>query len=118
MPIRYWTGGCAAVLVIQVLALAALPFELGEPGDSVVHMLAYSALTLLLWIACDGRWPQLVPGGVMALALVAEATQSAAPARNAELADFLAGATAAAVTAGVLYWKRGGIKPCAESSGP
>jgi VanZ family protein len=116
-PARYWTLGCAAVLVAQVLSLAALPFELLEPGDKVVHALAYAALTLMLWIATDGRRPQLVPAGVMLLALAAEAAQSAVPARSADAFDFLAGAAAAAATAALLYWKSGDTRPCAESSG-
>jgi VanZ family protein len=116
-PARHWTLGCAAVLVAQVLSLAVLPFELFEPGDKIVHALAYAALTLMLWIATDGRRPHLVPAGVMLLALGAELAQSAVPARSADVLDFLAGAAAAAATAGLLYWRSGATRPCAESSG-
>src|SRR5690606_40654478 len=59
-PASAWSFGCAALLGVQVLALAALPFEPVEPADKVVHGLSLAALTLLLWMATDGRRPQLV----------------------------------------------------------
>ncbi|HLS85471.1 MAG TPA: hypothetical protein VK043_04175 [Burkholderiales bacterium] len=126
-PASAWSFGCAALLGVQVLVLAALPFEPVEPADKVVHGLSLAALTLLLWMATDGRRPQLVAATAMLLAFAAEATQAAAAARGADPLDFLAGAGAAALAAGVLYARqpppRGrrpnrGDKPCAESSEP
>ncbi len=118
MPIRHWSILCALVLVAQIFSLGALPFELLEPWDKLFHVLAYAALTLILWIAMDARRPTLVVGGVMALAMLDELRQAVAPARAADLADFLCAGAAAMATGAVLHWKltTGAKKPCAESS--
>ena len=110
-----WSLLCAGVLVIQLFALGSLPFELFEPWDKLFHVLAYSALTLLLWIATDGRRPLVVVVGIMGLAMLDELRQAAIPARTADVSDFLAGALAACVTGAVLFWMTGAKKQCAES---
>jgi VanZ family protein len=120
MPInvRNWSSLCAGVLALQIFILGSLPYELFEPWDKIFHVLAYAALTLLLWIATDGRRPMLVTGAVMALGFADEARQAFIPARGADVLDFLAGALAAAAAGAVLYWKTGEKKTCAESSRP
>ena len=115
---RGWCLACSLVLVAQIFSLGALPFELLEPWDKVVHFLAYSALALMLWIATDGRRPVLVVGGVMLLGALDELRQAAIPARSADLYDFLADAVAALGTGAALSWSTGAKKPCAESSRP
>ena len=119
MPIRSWCFGCSLVLVAQIFSLGALPFELFEPWDKLFHVLAYSTLALMLWIATDGRRPVLVIAGVMMLGALDELRQAAIPARSADVSDFLAGALSAGVTGAVLMWTRqktGVKKSCAESS--
>jgi VanZ family protein len=120
MPIRSWCFGCSLVLVAQIFSLGALPFELFEPWDKLFHVLAYSALALMLWIATDGRRPVLVIAGVMMLGALDELRQAAIPGRSADAFDFLADALAAGVTGMVLMWatpKKTGVKTsCAESS--
>jgi VanZ family protein len=106
------------VLVAQIFSLSSLPFELREPMDKVFHVLAYASLTVMLWIATDGRRPMLVVAGVMALGLADEIRQAFIPTRSAELTDFLADALAAGAAGALLYWKQGARKPCAESSAP
>jgi VanZ family protein len=114
---------CAGVLVMQIFILGSLPFELFEPWDKMFHVLAYSALTLLLWIATDGRRPLLIVVGVMGLGMLDELRQAAIPARSADISDFLTGALAAGITGAVLFWatrseagqKTGAKKQCAES---
>jgi VanZ family protein len=101
-------------MVAQIFSLGSLPFELFEPWDKLFHVLAFSALTLLLWIATDGRHPGALLGGVIALALGDELRQGFIAARGAEVSDFLAGALSAGATAFVLFKKRGST--CAESS--
>jgi hypothetical protein len=64
---RIWALAGALVLLAQVITLNALPFEILEPWDKVWHFLAYGALTLLLWIATDGRRPATVVAGVTLL---------------------------------------------------
>ena len=114
-PSPNWSLLCAGVLVVQIFALGSLPFELLEPGNTLFHVLAYSALTLLLWIATDGRRPLIVVVGVMGLGMLDEFRQAAIPARSAEVFDFLADALAAGVTGAVLFGLTGGRKQCAES---
>ena len=99
MPIDLWSAGCALALAAQVLFLRS--FDLLEPGNTVVHILLYAALTLLLWIATDGRRPSLVVGGAMLLA--------------AFEGGFIVNALAAVVTGASLLALRRNI-PCAESS--
>ena len=92
---------CALAMLAQIFTISSIPFEIAEPWDKVWHLLAYSALTLLLWIATDGKRPWLVPGAVMFL--------------GACMADLAAAAPAAVITAGALSFLQG--KPaCVESS--
>ncbi len=118
MPIsaRTFSALCAGLLGMQIAWLGSLPFELFEPWDRIFHVLAFAALTLLLWIAADGRRPLLVVAGVMALSLADEIRQALIPARSADSLDFFVGALAAACVGAVLYWKTGEKKPCVESS--
>ena len=116
MRISAWCWLCAGFLVLQIFSLSSLPFELREPFDKVFHVLAYGSLAMMLWIATDGRRPVLLVAGVMALGLVDEIRQSFIPTRSADLMDFLADAFAAAAVGGLMYWKQGARKPCAESS--
>jgi len=117
-----WSLLCAGVLVMQVFVLGSLPFELFEPWDKMFHFLAYAALTLLLWIATDGRRPLVVVVGVMGLGMLDELRQAAIPARTADISDFLTDALAASITGAALFWmtagagqKSGAKKQCAES---
>jgi VanZ family protein len=117
LEISNWSLLCAGVLVTQLFALGSLPFELFEPWDKLFHVLAYSALTLLLWIATDGRRPLLVVAGLMGLGLLDELRQAAIPARSADLSDFLAGALAVIVTGAVLFWLTGAGKTGLKAAG-
>jgi len=96
-----WFLAAAAAIVLQILILAASPYTLAQPWDTLWHFLAYAGLTLVLWIATDGRRPLLVSGAVMLF--------------GALLADFAAAAPAAALTAGALFLLQG-KSPCVESS--
>jgi VanZ family protein len=108
---------CALVLVAQLFTLGSIPFEIHEPWDKMWHFLAYSALTLLLWIGTDGRRPVAVVALVMVLGAMDELRQSFIPTRTADSMDFLADLCAAIVTAGALaFFTREKAKPCAESS--
>jgi hypothetical protein len=96
-----WFLAAAAAIVLQILMLGASPYALAQPWDTLWHFLAYAALTLVLWIATDGRRPLAVTGAVMLF--------------SAAMADFAAAAPAAALTAGALFLLQGSSK-CAESS--
>ena len=95
-----WFLSAAAAIVLQILILAASPYTLAQPWDTLWHFLAYAGLTLVLWIATDGRRPLVVSGAVMLL--------------GAMLAEFAAAAPAAALTAGALFLLQGKSQ-CAES---
>ena len=96
-----WFLLAAAAIALQIVALGASPYMVGQPWHAVWSFLAYAALTLVLWIATDGNRPWLVPGAVMFL--------------GACMADLAAAVPAAVVTAGALSFLQG--KPaCAESS--
>jgi VanZ family protein len=108
---------CALVLLAQIFTLSSIPFEIAEPWDKMWHFLAYSALTLLLWIGTDGRRPVLVVAVVMGLGAMDELRQAFLPLRSADSMDFFADLCAAVVTASALaFFTRGKTKPCAESS--
>ena len=96
-----WLLGAAAAIVLQILGLGASPYALAQPWDALWHFLAYAGLTLVLWIATDGRRPLALPAAVMLL--------------GAAMADFAAAAPAAALTAGALLLLQGSSR-CAESS--
>jgi hypothetical protein len=85
----------------QLVLLSSLGIELPEPGATLLHLLSYAAITLLLWIATDGRHPNFVIGAVLALGA---------------FNDFPAALASALAGAGLLYWRQGAGKPCAESS--
>jgi VanZ family protein len=110
-----WSLLCAGVLVMQIFFLGSLPFELFEPWDKLFHFFAYSAVTLLAWIATDGRRPLPVVAGVMGLAMLDELRQAAIPARSADVSDFLTGALAACIIGAVLFKLTKDRKACAES---
>ena len=108
---------CAAAMLAQIFTLGSIPFEIAEPWDKLWHLLAYAALTLLLWIAADGRRPVLVVGAVMLLGAADELRQAFLPLRSADAMDFFADLCGAIVTASALsFFARGKAKPCAESS--
>ena len=96
-----WFLAAAAAIVLQILMLGASPYTLAQPWDTLWHFLAYAGLTLVLWIATDGRHPLLVSGAAMLF--------------GALLGHFAPAAPAAALTAGALFLLQG--KPrCVESS--
>ena len=96
-----WFALAAGAIVLQIVALGASPYAIAQPWDALWHFLAYSALTLLLWIATDGRRPLLLSGAVMLL--------------GAAGADFAAASSATVLTAFTLFLLQG-KRPCAESS--
>jgi hypothetical protein len=96
-----WFVSAAAAIALQILVLAASPYALAQPWDTLWHFLAYAALTLVLWIASNGRRPLAVTGAVMLF--------------GAAMADFAVAAPAAALTAGTLFLLQG-PSTCAESS--
>jgi len=79
--------------VAQIAWLDASPYVLAQPWDTLWHLLAYAALTLLAWIATGGRRPLAAPSAVLLA--------------GACLADLATAAPAAVVTAGVLFFLQG-----------
>jgi len=110
-----WALLGALAVVAQIFTLNALPFDLVEPWDKLWHFLAYAAVTLLLWIACDGRRPMLLVTAVMLLGAGDELRQAFLPERTADALDFAADALAAGLTGATLLFLQG-KRRCAESS--
>jgi hypothetical protein len=54
-PLRVWCLGCAVLVAGQILLLHRLPFPILDPGDTVFHLLAFTSMAMMLWIAFDGR---------------------------------------------------------------
>jgi VanZ family protein len=108
---------CALAMVAQIFTLGSIPFEIAEPWDTMWHFLAYSALTLVLWIGTDAKRPVLVVAAVMVLGAMDELRQGFVPLRSADSMDFFADLCAALVTASALaFFSRGRPTPCAASS--
>ena len=98
---RPWYLIPAAAIAAQIVLLGSTAYTIAAPWDTLWNFLAYAALTLVLWIATDGKRPWLVPGAVMFL--------------GACMADLAAAAPAAVITAGALSLLQ--ARPaCAESS--
>jgi hypothetical protein len=100
-----WCLGCAILVGIQLLTVGALPVPVPVFWGGTFHVLGIASVTLLGWIATDGRRPSLVVVGAMLLAFFAARGQL----------EFLAGAAAAAATGGILLFKTR-ERACAESS--
>ena len=62
-----WYLAPAAAIALQIVVLGSSAYTIAQPWDTLFDLLAYSALTLVLWIATDGNRPWLVPGAVMFL---------------------------------------------------
>ena len=70
--LRYLWGGwesalgafliAGAAMALQIVALGNSPYVVGMPWHAVWGLLAYAGLTLVLWIATDGKRPWLEPG--------------------------------------------------------
>ena len=117
LAVQRFSMMCALFMLAQIFTLSSIPFEIAEPWDKMWHVLAYSALTLLLWIASDGRRPVLVVAAVMVLGAMDELRQAFLPLRTADSMDFFADLCAAVGTASALaFFTRGKAKLCAESS--
>jgi hypothetical protein len=91
-----WHGVAAGAIVLQILMLGASPYALAQPWDTLWHFLAYAGLTLVLWVATDGRHPLVVTGAVMLF--------------GAAMADAAVAAPAAALIAGALALLQGSSK--------
>ena len=117
LAVQRFSMMCALFMLAQIFTLSSIPFEIAEPWDKMWHFLAYSALTLLLWIGTDGKRPVLVVAVVMLLGAMDEARQAFLPLRSADSMDFFADLCAAIVTASALaFFNRGKPTPCAASS--
>jgi hypothetical protein len=98
---RPWFLIAAAAIALQIIVLGNSPYMAAGQWHTLWSFLAYAGLSLVLWIATDGKRPWLAPGAVMFL--------------GAWMADFAAAAPAAVIVAGTLSYLQG--KPeCAESS--
>lgn len=99
-------GGIMAVL------LFVTSHPIPQDWDKVAHFTLYSVITALLWRGTCGRAPIAVLAAVVAFGAFDELHQIFMPSRSAELADFVADATAAAAVCAVLFMRKKTL--CAE----
>ena len=112
MPIERlgWLVAAAAIVIAVLLAAAPIP----QGWDKAAHFVAFSALTVCLWLATGSTRPRLVVAGVAALAALDEWRQAYVPGRMPDATDFLVDLCAVAATAALLLTQRKFL--CAESS--
>jgi VanZ family protein len=104
---------CAGGIMLGLLFLRGHPIPSG--WDKVAHFSTFAVIALLLWHGTSGRAPLLVFGTVVAFGAMDELHQLFMPGRAAELSDFIADATAAAVVCGLLSLRKERT-PCVELS--
>ena len=94
-----------------------------EGWDKVAHFSTFALITALLWHGTAGSAPLAVLGAVVAFGALDELHQAFVPGRAADIADFIADATAAAVVCGLLCLRQHATSrkektPCVELSRP
>jgi VanZ family protein len=111
---RFACLAAACAIMLGLLFLRGHPVPSG--WDKAAHFATFALITALLWRGTAGRAPLAVLGAVVAYAALDEVHQLFMPGRAAELLDFIADASAAAVVCGLLSIRRKSL--CAELSRP
>jgi VanZ family protein len=117
---RFAALAIAAGIMLGLLVLRAHPVP---PGwDKVAHVSTFALITLLLMHGTAGQAPLVILAAVVGFGAVDEVHQLFVAGRTADLADFIADATAAAVVVGLLWARKESTsrkeKPCVELSRP
>lgn len=100
--------GClliAAVSTLMLFYLGAQPFAVGiftEPWDKLAHLVAFSAITGLLWVGTAGSIPLALIAIVSGIGVLDEWHQAGLPGRSMDIADLLTDIGAATLTIIVL----------------
>ena len=108
--LRPWRCGAALLMFSLIIMLGAIPgarTELGNVASGIVlHAVAYSCVTFLLYTGCAGSSAQRAAKAVLtvtAMGAFDELVQSFLPYRHGALADWLIDVSAALLTAGLLW---------------
>ena len=104
----------AGGIMLGLLVLRAHPVPGG--WDKVAHASTFALIAALLMHGTARQAPLAILAAVVAFGAVDEAHQFFVPGRTADLTDFIADATAAAVVVGLLSLRK--EKPCVELSRP
>lgn len=106
-PWRFWA---ALLLFSLIVAIGSIPGARAEVGNFasglVLHALAYSCVTFLLYTGSTGnRSARAVKAvcGALAMGAIDELVQSLLPYRVGALGDWMVDASAALLTAGLLW---------------
>ena len=91
----------ASAIMLGLLFLRSHAIPSG--WDKVAHFSTFALITALLWHGTSGRAPLFVLGAVVAFGALDEFHQLFMPGRSADVMDFIADATAAAVVCGLLW---------------
>ena len=115
--VRYWT---AIVLYLLILVLGSIPGARQDIGNVasglILHSLAYTGLTFLIFTGGKGSVPQRAGKAVLTIALMGaldEMVQSLFPYRHGAVSDWLVDCNAALLTAGFMWvlWSRFRTQP-------
>jgi VanZ family protein len=112
---RFAALAAASAIMLALLLIRSHAIPAG--WDKVAHFSTFALITALLLHGTAGRAPLAVLGAVVAFAALDELHQAFLPGRAAEIADFIADATAAAVVCGLLFLRKEKT-PCVELSRP
>ena len=100
-----------AIAVVGLLFyLGSKPIAVGlflPPWDKLAHLVVFSAVTGLLWIALGGRLPLTIVGLMACIGALDEWHQAGLPGRSADYTDWLTDVAAAGLTIFVLHtWRK------------
>ena len=100
-----------AIAVVGLLFyLGSKPIAVGlflPPWDKLAHLVVFSAVTALLWIALGGRLPLSIIGLMACIGALDEWHQAGLPGRSADYSDWLTDVAAAALVIFVLHvWRK------------
>jgi VanZ family protein len=117
---RFAALAIAGGIMLGLLVLRAHPVPAG--WDKVAHASTFALIAALLMYGTAQQAPLLVLAAVVGFGALDEVHQLFVAGRTADLADFIADATAAAVVVGLLWARKESTsrkeKPCVELSRP
>lgn len=106
-PLRFWTALCLFLLIVAIGSIPGARAEIGNVASGIVlHSLAYSCVTFLLFTGSRGSRTQRAVkavGAALAMGALDELVQGFLPYRVGAVSDWMVDASAALLTAGLLW---------------
>lgn len=108
--LRLWRFSGAVLLFVLIVAIGSIPGARAEIGNVasgiILHSVAYSCVTFLLYTGCSGtRFARAAKAvlAVMVMGAIDETVQSFLPYRHGAASDWMVDCSAALVTAALLW---------------